>query len=74
MTRQSPPTPAPPGAASSAYSSPTFEAKPPLNPHPTLFKLLCLIFALWVAALVGLYFKTVYPLRHTPRSATTAPL
>ena len=56
---------------------------PPLQPRPTLFKVLCAAFALWVGFLVVLYFKTVYPGRSTaPRpdaagmirpDATTSP-
>jgi hypothetical protein len=36
----------------------------PLKPRPVLFKVLGVVFALWVAFLVALYFKTVYP-RHS---------
>jgi len=34
-----------------------------LKPRPVLFKAVSAIFALWVAFLVVLYFKTVYPRR-----------
>lgn len=39
---------------------------PVLKAHPRLFAVLCVIFVLWLAALLILYFKTVYPLRHPP--------
>ena len=35
-----------------------------LKPHPRLLVILSIIFALWVGALVTLYFTTVYPYRH----------
>jgi hypothetical protein len=35
-----------------------------LTPHPRLFRVVCAIFALWMAALLILYFWTVYPQRH----------
>ena len=37
----------------------------PLKPRPVLFRVLGVVFALWVAFLVVLYFKTVYPRRST---------
>ena len=37
-----------------------------LKPRPVLFKILCIVFALWILALLGMYFWTVYPLRHAP--------
>ncbi len=40
---------------------------PQLKPHPRLFKALFVIFALWLALLLVLYFWTVYPLRHPGR-------
>ena len=49
----------------------------PLKPLPTLFKVLLVGFALWLGALLTLYFQTVYPLRHeasgTPAAAATRP-
>ena len=48
------------------------EFKPALNPQPRLFVTLCAVFALWVAALIGIYLKTVYPMHHTT-PATLAP-
>jgi hypothetical protein len=38
--------------------------QPRLTPHPRLFKLLCIVFALWMLILLAMYFWTVYPLRH----------
>jgi len=35
----------------------------PLRPRPRLFAALCVIYALWVAALLVMYFLTVYPAR-----------
>jgi len=37
---------------------------PELKPRPRLFKVLCVVFAVWMIALLVLYFWTVYPLRH----------
>jgi len=37
---------------------------PRLTPRPVLFKTLCVVFALWIVALLAMYFLTVYPLRH----------
>ncbi len=36
----------------------------PLKQRPKLFVLLFVIFALWLGALLTLYFVTVYPSRH----------
>ena len=36
----------------------------PLKPRPRLLLVLSIIFALWVAGLLAMYFKTVYPYRH----------
>ena len=36
----------------------------PLKPRPRLLVVLSIIFALWVAGLLAMYFKTVYPYRH----------
>ncbi len=35
-----------------------------LKSRPRLFKVLCLVYALWMLALLAMYFWTVYPLRH----------
>jgi hypothetical protein len=35
-----------------------------LRPHPRLFKVMCVAFALWMLVLLAMYFWTVYPLRH----------
>ena len=55
----------------------TVAAPPPFKPLPTLFKVLLVGFALWLGALLTLYFQTVYPLRHeasgTPAAAATRP-
>jgi hypothetical protein len=44
----------------------------PLKPRPKLFWALMLSFAIWLGALLTLYFKTVYPDRH-PSTAATRP-
>jgi len=38
--------------------------QPRLTPRPVLFRVVCVFFALWIVALLALYFWTVYPLRH----------
>jgi hypothetical protein len=45
----------------------------PLKPHPRLFAALTIAFVLWLGVLFTLYFKTVYPLRHSTTDATTRP-
>ncbi len=40
---------------------------PPLRPHPTLFRILIVVLALWVGFLLYLYFATVYPHRKDVR-------
>jgi hypothetical protein len=57
-----------PGHAAAASSYPAESAAPPvrpLKPRPKLLAVTSIVFALWVAFLVGLYFKTVYPRRST---------
>jgi hypothetical protein len=39
-------------------------APPQLKPRPILFRVLCAVFAVWMLALLVMYFWTVYPLRH----------
>ncbi|MGA3065599.1 MAG: hypothetical protein ABSF29_02000 [Tepidisphaeraceae bacterium] len=58
------PTGAPPVSASRPVQD-----HPKLRPRPRLFKSLCIAYAIWIIALLVLYFTTVYPLRH-PSSAT----
>jgi len=45
----------------------------PLIRRPRTFATLLVLFVLWLAALLGLYFKTVYPMRYPPSDATTRP-
>jgi hypothetical protein len=52
---------------------PVADPHPQLKPHPRLFKALCLIFALWMAVLLALYFLTVYPLRHPTGNGAAPP-
>ena len=47
------------------------EFGPPLKPRKGLLIALSVLFALWFAFLLGLYFRTVYPHRH-PGNATPA--
>jgi len=47
------------------------EFGPPLRPRKGLLIALSVLFALWFAFLLGLYFKTVYPHRH-PGNANPA--
>jgi hypothetical protein len=53
-------------------AAPADFAKPPLRPHPKLFIVLCVLFALWLLVLLILFFTTVYPFRHS--LTTTQPL
>jgi hypothetical protein len=43
----------------------------PLKPQGKLFAVLLVVFAIWLGALLTLYFSRVYPLRH-PASAPVA--
>jgi hypothetical protein len=44
----------------------------PFKPRRGLFVFLCLLLAVWIATLLAMYFKTVYPLRHPhPTGATS---
>ena len=48
-------------------------SKPPqLKPHPGLFLVLCVVFAVWMVLLLVLYFWTVYPRRHPVNHSGTA--
>ena len=65
------PTPTAPTATAGAGE----QACRPLRPAPKLFAALLIGFAIWLGALLALYYKTVYPLRHQPSAgaATTRP-
>lgn len=52
----------------SASDPPTIQFAPPLKPQRKLYIISWIVFVLWVAFLLILYFKTVYPLRHGPQS------
>jgi hypothetical protein len=41
--------------------------------RPRLFATLCWIFVIWIAALLALYFLTVYPRRHSAHPALLTP-
>jgi hypothetical protein len=43
----------------------------PLKPRPRLFAALMILFVVWLGVLFTLYFKTVYPLRHSATDAAT---
>jgi hypothetical protein len=56
----------PPAGQPTDVPTPVHVAAPdPLKPRPVLFKVLGLVFGLWVVFLGALYFKTVYPRRST---------
>jgi hypothetical protein len=48
------------------------EFGPPLKPRKGLLVALSVLFALWFAFLLGLYFKSVYPQRHPSHSDPAA--
>jgi hypothetical protein len=45
----------------------------PLAPRPRLFLFLSGLFAIWMSALLVLYFTTVYPRRHQPALGQPVP-
>ncbi|MGD1277533.1 MAG: hypothetical protein ABR964_09945 [Tepidisphaeraceae bacterium] len=45
----------------------------PPKPRRGWFAALCVLFALWMAVLLAMYYKSVYPLRHpSPPAASPA--
>lgn len=48
----------------------TVEFLPPLKPRPRLVIALAVVFALWIAFLLVLYFVTIFPHRHERRPVT----
>ena len=62
--RPSPPQPKTPGDTARA----ALQAQP-FTPQRKLFVVLMIVFALWVAALVVMYFATVYPNSDVPSRA-----
>jgi hypothetical protein len=66
-----PQTKAAPAVASTP--APTEPACQPIAPRPKLFRLLMVGFVVWVGVLLGLYLKTVYPMRHAGTSPATMP-
>ncbi len=82
MSKRQPSKPSKSTASTIDYRSPStrdaanppaeIEFKPPLKPHPKLFLALLILFTLWIGVLLFLYFKTVYPSRHTPASTPTS--
>ena len=51
--------------SSNAYQKPSpSAAADPLKPRPRMLVVLAIVFALWLAFLLTMYFTTVYPHRH----------
>ena len=50
--------------SSTAYQKPPTSAADPLKPRPRMLVILAIVFALWLAFLLTMYFTTVYPHRH----------
>jgi hypothetical protein len=44
-----------------------------MTPRPRLMLVLLLVLAVWVAYILALYFRTVYPLRHEAPTPAVAP-
>ncbi len=68
MTTDSPdakPAEGVPSAPQSPPTSPT-EAAIHLKPRPRLFIVACVLMASWIAALIIMFFATVYPNLHKP--------
>ena len=55
---------APPANQSDAKPERAPPVPKPLKPRRSLFVVLMIVFALWVAGLLAMYFTTVYPDRH----------
>jgi uncharacterized protein involved in exopolysaccharide biosynthesis len=53
-----------------ASAPPTNET--PIKPRRGLLIVLSIVLALWIAAMVVMYFTTVYPQRHPSHAATTS--
>ncbi len=64
---KTPPAAPPAGSAPAPDKESPAQAFPPrpLKPRPKLLALLAVVFSLWVAFLVALYFRTIYPRRLT---------
>ena len=75
MTQRAKPAPGRDPKSTAAQPTPGGELWRPLKPKPKLFTALLIGFALWLGALLTLYYTTVYPLRHQPSAgaATTRP-
>ena len=46
----------------------------PFTPRRKLMVVLAMVYALWLAALLVMYFTTVYPARHPTESSTSRPV
>ena len=55
-----------------AKSVPVEPPVEPLKPRKGLFAVLLILFLLWVGALVFLWWKTVYPMRHPAQQPASA--
>jgi len=64
-TRSSGKSSAPRRESQKAPENPLF--LPPPKPRPKLMIVFAIILVVWVAALLALYFATVYPARHVMR-------
>ena len=62
-----------PAAKPPTPHTPADPAAQPLKPRRGLFLALLAGFAAWIVVLLGLYFTTVYPLRHASTGAATRP-
>ena len=45
----------------------------PFTPRRRMAKVLAVVYALWLAGLLVMYFTTVYPARHPSEGATSRP-
>ena len=63
-------SPRPAAERAPATAPPTNET--PIKPRRGLLIVLSILLALWIAAMVVMYFTTVYPQRHPSHSATTS--
>ena len=64
-----------PDKSSTAYQKPPTSPADPLKPRPRMLVVLAIVFVLWLAFLLTMYFTTVYPHRHIesrPTATATA--
>ena len=63
-----------PDKSTPAYQKPSTPAADPLKPRPRMLVVLAIVFALWLAFLLTMYFTTVYPHRHIEARPTATTL